>query len=77
MLIPHTQSNVTLSLKSIGSSVNLEFDMLVKTIVNVIEFSLINQIDRIVNQALKSQLANLCAQPPSSQNPDPAPLELD
>ncbi|PLW20857.1 hypothetical protein PCANC_08255 [Puccinia coronata f. sp. avenae] len=77
MLIPHTQLNVTLSLKSIGSTVNLEFDMLVKTIVNVIEFSLINQLDRIVNQALKSQLATLRLQPSPSQNPDPAPLELD
>jgi len=79
MLIPHTQLNVTLSLKSIGSTVNLEFDMLVKTIVNVIEFSLVDQLDRIVNQALQSQLASLRLQSSSSQDTatTPALLELD
>ncbi|KNZ58460.1 riboflavin synthase, alpha subunit [Puccinia sorghi] len=79
MLIPHTQLNVTLSLKSIGSTVNLEFDMLVKTIVNVIEFSLVDQLDRIVNQALQSQLASLRLQSSSSQNTASTPtlLELD
>jgi hypothetical protein len=79
MLIPHTQLNVTLSLKSIASTVNLEFDMLVKTIINVIEYSLSDQLDRIINQALRSQLAQLGIQPSSStQDPIPQqPLELD
>jgi riboflavin synthase alpha subunit len=79
MLIPHTQLNVTLSLKSIASTVNLEFDMLVKTIINVIEYSLRDQLNRIINQALRSQLAQLGIQPSSStQDPiPPQPLELD
>ncbi|OAV94480.1 riboflavin synthase, alpha subunit [Puccinia triticina 1-1 BBBD Race 1] len=77
MLIPHTQLNVTLSLKSVGSTVNLEFDMLVKTIVNVIEFSLIDQLDGIINRTLQSQLTKLGIQPPSPQEAKPQPLELD
>ncbi|KAA1064172.1 Riboflavin synthase alpha chain [Puccinia graminis f. sp. tritici] len=80
MLIPHTQLNVTLSLKSVASTVNLEFDMLVKTIINVIEYSLSDQLDRIINQALRSQLAQLGIQPSSSSTQDPIPpqpLELD
>ncbi|KAH9455270.1 hypothetical protein Pst134EA_022744 [Puccinia striiformis f. sp. tritici] len=81
MLIPHTQLNVTLSLKSIGDSVNLEFDMLVKTIVNVVEFSLVDQLERIVANALNSKLAALNLIPSSAAAENSRhhelPLELD
>ncbi|KAI7945671.1 hypothetical protein MJO29_012059 [Puccinia striiformis f. sp. tritici] len=81
MLIPHTQLNVTLSLKSMGDSVNLEFDMLVKTIVNVVEFSLVDQLERIVANALNSKLAALNLIPSSAADENSRhhelPLELD
>ncbi|KAI7942337.1 hypothetical protein MJO28_012364 [Puccinia striiformis f. sp. tritici] len=81
MLIPHTQLNVTLSLKSMGDSVNLEFDMLIKTIVNVVEFSLVDQLERIVANALNSKLAALNLIPSSAADENSLhhelPLELD
>lgn len=78
MLIPHTQLNVTLSLKTIGSTVNLEFDMLVKSIVNVIEFSLKDQLERIVQQTFQSQIHLLQHSKTPENNPsDPRNLSLD
>lgn len=58
MLIPHTQAKVVLATKSIGQTVNIEFDMLVKSIVNVIDSNLDHRIRSIVQSCLE--------RPPSS-----------
>ncbi|MBW0538658.1 hypothetical protein O181_078373 [Austropuccinia psidii MF-1] len=52
MLIPHTQHLVTLTQKAVGDTVNIEFDMMVKTIVNVIENSLESNLERLIKKIM-------------------------
>ncbi|KAH9819040.1 hypothetical protein DFH28DRAFT_1053281 [Melampsora americana] len=55
MLIQHTQNHVTLSKKSIGDLVNLEFDCLTKSIARTLVGSMSTMIDAAVAKALLSQ----------------------